>query len=227
VISAAGTPGTPSRADRTRRRILAIAARQFNAHGYDGTSLRTISKAASIKAGSLYYHFDSKDELLGEVIDAGVTVIHEAVVAAVEGLPPDAGVLQKLATAVHTHLAVLLEYSDFTSASIRIFGQVPEAVRRRNRLVRQHYGEYWSGLLRQAQRDGAMRRDVDLKLVRMLLLGMMNSTVEWYRPERGSGSRIADLVLQQFFAGVLTPAGRTRLAKAPRPKTAWPRRTAR
>ena len=193
----------PSRAERTRAKILTTAARQFNRHGYDGTSLRTISRATSMKAGSMYYHFTSKDELLREVIDLGVTVIHRAVLAAVEALPPRAGIRERIEVAIDTHLAVLLEYSDFTSASIRIYGQVPAAVRNRNKLVRRSYGDYWTSLLRQAQREGVLRDDRDPKLIRLLVIGMMNSTVEWFRPDRGSRRHVAELVKGMLFDGML------------------------
>ena len=55
-----------------RTRILDEAARLFLARGYAETTLRDIADAAGVKAGSIYYHFDSKEELLGEVLDTGI-----------------------------------------------------------------------------------------------------------------------------------------------------------
>ena len=45
----------------TREEILAAAARLFRQQGYATTTLRQIAEAAGIKAGSIYYHFGSKD----------------------------------------------------------------------------------------------------------------------------------------------------------------------
>lgn len=205
AVAHAEAPQT--KAEQTRMNILRAAARQFNLHGYEGTSLRSIGDEAQLKAGSMYYHFDSKDELLQEVIDLGVTVIHEAVVAALAGLPMDASPRRRIETAVRTHCKVLLEYGEFTSASIRIYGQVPEGVRLRNKQVRQRYGDYWTGLLEEARRAGVLRRGPKPKMVRLLLIGMMNSTVEWYQPERGSGKPIADVICSMLFDGLLEPNG--------------------
>src|SRR5947209_17027405 len=56
----------PARTDRgggTRRQILDQAARLLRTNGYASTSLRDIAAATGMKAGSLYYHFASKEAL--------------------------------------------------------------------------------------------------------------------------------------------------------------------
>ena len=50
--------------DSGRDRILDEAATLFLRHGYEGTSLRQLADVVGMKAGSLYYHFSSKDDLL-------------------------------------------------------------------------------------------------------------------------------------------------------------------
>jgi AcrR family transcriptional regulator len=52
----------------TRRRILAIAADQFLTHGYAGTSLSDLIRAAGITKGAFYHHFPSKESLALEVV---------------------------------------------------------------------------------------------------------------------------------------------------------------
>ena len=55
---------TPVEVDSaTRERILLEAARLFRHHGYAATTLREVADASGIKAGSIYYHFGSKDEI--------------------------------------------------------------------------------------------------------------------------------------------------------------------
>ena len=44
-----------------RARIMDEAATLFLRHGYEGTSLRQLADVVGMKAGSLYYHFASKD----------------------------------------------------------------------------------------------------------------------------------------------------------------------
>ena len=53
-----------------RDEILAVAARQFAESGYVSTSLREIAEAAHILPGSLYHHFESKEAIAVEPIEA-------------------------------------------------------------------------------------------------------------------------------------------------------------
>jgi AcrR family transcriptional regulator len=64
-----------SRSKESRAQILAAAARLFREQGYAATTLRQIAAAAGIQAGSIYYHFASKDDILIEVLDAGIAAV--------------------------------------------------------------------------------------------------------------------------------------------------------
>lgn len=55
-----------------RDQILDAAARLFATHGFAATSTREISEASGIRQSSLYYHFDSKDEVLAELLQRSV-----------------------------------------------------------------------------------------------------------------------------------------------------------
>lgn len=54
----------PRKADVTRRAILVTTARMFAEKGYGECNLREIAEEVGIKAGSFYYHFRSKDQIL-------------------------------------------------------------------------------------------------------------------------------------------------------------------
>lgn len=72
----------PTRSARTRERILSAAAEVLASRGYASTTLEAIAERADMKAGSLYCHFSSKDELVAEVLLEGVGAAHDAVSAA-------------------------------------------------------------------------------------------------------------------------------------------------
>ncbi|MGF1623767.1 MAG: TetR/AcrR family transcriptional regulator [Alphaproteobacteria bacterium] len=63
-------PGTAPIARTTRDQIVAAADRLFYRQGYEHTSFSDIAAAVQISRGNFYYHFKSKDEILGAVIDA-------------------------------------------------------------------------------------------------------------------------------------------------------------
>lgn len=191
-----------------RRRILDVAAQQFRSRGYAGVSVRGIAAATGLRAASLYYHFPTKDDLVLAVLDTGIETVHEAVEEALAGLPTAAPAATRLRAAMVAHLQSLLAQSDYTSANVRIFGQLPAAVRDRHRPVRRRYEALWDRLIAEGRAAGALRTDVDPVLLRNVFLGTLNAALEWFRPERGDVARLAQAHADLLLTGVLTAAGR-------------------
>lgn len=192
-----------ARKQQTRERVLEIAARQFREHGYAGVSLRSIAREAGMQAGSLYYHFASKEELVTAVLDRGITVVLDSVQAAVRTLPENTDAATLLGTAVREHLRTFHAYGDFTSANVRIFGQVPEPVRSANLAIRREYDALWGRILKRAQRGNGLRRGLDLDATRLLLIGAMNATLEWFDARRANIDELADNYTDIVLNGVL------------------------
>jgi len=185
----------------TRERILLEASRLFRHHGYAATTLREVADAAGIKAGSIYYHFESKEQILGEVLDKGILAVAAAVRERVEALPKGATARQKVAAAIEGHLWGLLHHGDFTSANIRIYGQIPPAAKNRHRKVRRDYADYWDALLDEALQRGELRRDIGATIARLFVIGALNWTVEWYNPQKGSFEDFVEQITTIVFDG--------------------------
>lgn len=60
----------PRSAAATRQRILDAAYAQFYRKGFARVGVDEVAKAAKVTKRTLYYHFDSKDELLAAVLEA-------------------------------------------------------------------------------------------------------------------------------------------------------------
>ena len=60
----------PRSGEQTRRRILDAAYRQFRRKGFTRVSMDDIAAATAVTKRTLYHHFESKDALLGAVLDA-------------------------------------------------------------------------------------------------------------------------------------------------------------
>jgi AcrR family transcriptional regulator len=79
----------------TREKILDHAERLFAEQGYDRASLRGITETAGVNLAAVHYHFGSKEELLGAVLQRRIGPINRerlclldaAVAAAPEGIP--------------------------------------------------------------------------------------------------------------------------------------------
>jgi AcrR family transcriptional regulator len=183
----------------SQQRVLDAAAKIFRDYGYAGTTMRAIAEEADLQAGSIYYHYKSKDDLIGAVLDIGITAVTDSVRQAMASLPDDADGFTRIETAVRAHLTAIIEFGDYTLATRRVFGQVPEAIRAKNLKLRDSYAAMWQQILEVAQRNGELRNDASLTLARLFILGALNWTVEWYKP----GGRSIDQVAHEF-AGLIT-----------------------
>ncbi|WP_289043957.1 TetR/AcrR family transcriptional regulator [uncultured Aliiroseovarius sp.] len=189
--------------DKSRDRILSASAILFREHGYAGVSMRKIAESCEMKAGSLYYHFASKDQILTEVLNIGIQKVHAAVARSLSDAPAGATAIDKLKRAISGHLHALLEYSSFTSANVRIFRQVPDEIQNSNLEVRRAYEALWDGFLQELQDAGELRNDVDPRSLRLMLIGALNATLEWFDPALGNISDLADRYADMLANGAL------------------------
>lgn len=183
-LAANAAPDTKSA--RTRARILDAAAKVLSVKGYSGMRLADVAKEAELQAPAIYYYFDSRENLIEEVMWVGIANMREHMVTVLDNLSPDLSPLDRILVAVEEHLRHELEISDYTTASIRNAGQVPDRIRQRQIAEEAKYGEVWGGLIRQAAAEGQIRPELDLFISQMLVLGSLNWTAEWWDPKRGS-----------------------------------------
>lgn len=183
-----------------RRRVLDAAAQLFVAQGYSGTTLRQIASKAGIKAGSIYHHFDSKETLFVAVLDDGIAVMIDAFDKAAASLPSTASPDEHLRIHVRAHLGAVFENGPYTTAHVTAFFSAPADVRRQVVPSRDSYEQQWTDLLDQLlPRLPRHRRG----LLRLVLFGAMNTTVEWFDPAGPiSLDELASTITHQFLHGV-------------------------
>ncbi|CAM5549549.1 MULTISPECIES: TetR/AcrR family transcriptional regulator [Streptomyces] len=103
------------RAACTRANLVLAAARHFDRHGYDGTTLNSVCVEANVTLGALTFHFRSKAALASAVVEEGIVELERLSTAnSATGRPLDGlssltlGVATALQTAVVTRAAVRL-----------------------------------------------------------------------------------------------------------------------
>ena len=63
----------PSRAEARREQIRAAAAECFRRHGFHGTSIAQISKAAGMSPGHIYHYFENKEAIIADIVARDLT----------------------------------------------------------------------------------------------------------------------------------------------------------
>jgi AcrR family transcriptional regulator len=190
------------KAEITRQSILAAAARIFRRDGYAGARLSDIAAEIGMKAGSLYYHFASREELVEAVMAVGTQRTHAALAERLEALPEGADHLTRIATAIETHLVMVIAQEDISSATIKLIWQVPQALRDNVLAEQRAYGALWRSLLADARDAGEIRADVDLSVVRMAIMGALNWAADWYKPGRMTPEDVACDITKMIIGGL-------------------------
>jgi AcrR family transcriptional regulator len=165
-----------TKADRTRKRILAAAARELVAHGYAGASLRSVAEGAGLKLGSLYFHFETKEDLMLEVLRDAFALACSRVQAAIDALGPDASAGARVAAAIGAHIQTVHSDIDPAIAVMRASTTLPEQLQTSFAALARRYARLWDELLRSAQATGAVNPALEIPLLRHLLISAMNGT---------------------------------------------------
>src|SRR5271165_7162015 len=148
------------KSQRTRSRILDAAAHVLSVKGFAGTRLTDVAEYAELRAPAIYYYFPSREDLIEEVMYCGINDMRRHLQDTLRALPPGTTPMDKMMAAVEAHLRHELELSDYTTASIRNSGQIPEHLRARQKKEDTAYGRIWQSLFADAIAAGEIRADL-------------------------------------------------------------------
>jgi AcrR family transcriptional regulator len=176
--------------------LLPVAAELFNERGYDGTSMRDLAARLGIAKSAIYHHVAGKEELLRLALDRALGGLSVVTVRA-RALPAPA--IERLEYLVRGSIEVLQAESPYVTLLLRVRGNTD--VERAALDQRRAFDRFVAELVAEAVRDGDIRPDADAMLTARLLFGLVNSIVEWYRPDRGAAS-LADQVCAMAFDGL-------------------------
>lgn len=204
---AAGRKRT-QKSENTRQLILDAAARIFAEYGYTRTRLGDIADSLDIHLTGLYYYYDNKEELVSDIIChvPGRTAV--ALQSALDEIPDDADSREKISRAIDVYLEHILQDDNYVRAYHRIASQVSPEIRQRAMSVTRDINEIWKRLIDDGVKSGALRGDLDVTMVRMLMLGSMNWAVEWFQPRMGPPKVMADVLKAMLFEGIAPQPGK-------------------
>jgi AcrR family transcriptional regulator len=173
-----------SKGNRTRRRLLDAAAAELARHGRSGVSLNAIAAAAGLKTGSIYFHFDSKEQLIEAVLEQGLRATLDYLDTALATAGTHAAPAARLRAAIEAHAVAVHELRDYTVVVLApdFAAQAGNDNTAVFHELRHDYVERWTRLVADTQRCGALPGAVDARLVRDLLFGAINAVSLAGRP---------------------------------------------
>jgi AcrR family transcriptional regulator len=180
----------------SRQEILRTAARLFQQRGYDATSMNDVAAALKLSKGGLYHHFQSKDEILFEIMDHAMQITDERVINPVRAI---ADPEERLRALIRLHIEVVLSPRDREiTVMLHENHPLPPSLRKRINGRKKDYVHFLEKLMGEVQEKAqAMARKegqanhkpvnakpkVSPRAAAFALLGMINWIYQWYKPE--------------------------------------------
>jgi AcrR family transcriptional regulator len=198
-----------------RQEILRTAARLFQQRGYDATSMNDVAAALKLSKGGLYHHFQSKDEILFEIMNHAMEITQERVLNPVREI---ADPEERLRALIRLHIEVVLSPRDREiTVMLHENHPLPPALRKRINARKKEYIHFVEKLIAEVQKkvqekalkpgreNGTYKAKskVTPRAAAFALLGMINWIYQWYKPE---GDLQAQNLIPQFtdliFGGI-------------------------
>jgi AcrR family transcriptional regulator len=186
----------------SRQEILRTAARLFQQRGYDATSMNDVAAALKLSKGGLYHHFQSKDEILFEIMNHAMEMTQERVITPVRNI---ADPVERLRALIRLHIEVVLSPRDREiTVMLHENHPLPPTLRKRINHRKKEYVHFVESLIADVQRGRGVKGAVGPRAAAFALLGMINWIYQWYKPE---GELQANNLIPQFtellFGGIL------------------------
>lgn len=175
----------------TREDILEAAAQVFRQKGFHGASMADIAGAVNLQKASLYHHVSSKQEILLALLDHALELLFERISeVSSQPIPAD----RKLRKMVGAYLRILAENSDVAAVLLFEHRSLERKLRTRHIPNRDRFEVLWREVLTEGVRAKLFRCD-DPALTARAMLGILNWTLTWYRPD---GDLTIDQIADQY-----------------------------
>jgi TetR/AcrR family transcriptional regulator, cholesterol catabolism regulator len=185
----------------TRDDILEAAAQIFSQKGFHAASMQDIADAVNLRKASLYHHVNNKQEILVAILDQALDLLIERMT---EVMARPLSTDEKLRQAMVSYLQGMLDHRELASVLLLEHRSLEPTLHARHVPRRDRFERLWRDLIQEGL-DQGLFCCVDPGLAGRALLGVMNWTITWYRPDGSlSPEAIAAQYADFFLNGLLT-----------------------
>ena len=182
-----------------RRALIEQSARLFREKGYGNTTVRDIAAATGVHAGSWFYYFKTKQDILQAVIEHGLTVALADIEAIdIDHLPPREAMRQLVRAHLYT---ILAPHQDFIPVMLYEWRSLDAQAQERIIALKDRYEDIWTRVIERLRASGEWAHPTPVD--RLLMFGALNWTAQWY--QAGAGISIDALADQAVLFILRTP----------------------
>jgi AcrR family transcriptional regulator len=198
-------PAAVTRYDRRLAEILAHATEVFCVKGYEGASMRDLSRASGMSLAGLYYYFESKERLLFLIQKHTFTTIVQRLKQRLEGVTDPE---ERIRILILNHLEYFLNNQEAMKVLTHEDDALKNGFGSEIAAIKREYYRICVGLLDDLKKERGLQ--VSTRTGVMSLFGMMNWIYTWHKPRVDADAKqLAGEMGDIFLSGVMT-AGKGR-----------------
>lgn len=187
--------------EKKKEEILRSAAIVFAEKGYHGTTMEEIAAKLLMTKGSMYYYFKNKDELLYHchkmIMDLSISGMKEIIDSSLSST-------EKLHKAIKAHISLATSEKSMFMVMHKPSQHFTDDYLHEILEARTAYSQYFDRIIAEGIKSGEFQ-SVDVKMVRMIILGALNWTQEWFDPKGEKTPEEISEVFATYLSKMLKP----------------------
>lgn len=195
----------PRDSEAKLQHILLCAAQVFAEQGFEGASIRDISRATGVSLSGLYYYFESKQKLLYLIqYNAFTLIIERAQSRLVDVRDPQ----MRLRTLVQNHIEYFLSHPN----EMKVLSHEEEALEPPYRdeiaAIKRRYYALAREIFEAVTEGASLVYGFSPRVAVLSLFGMMNWVYKWHNPKVDpNAEQLSEAIVSLFLHGVLGEFG--------------------
>lgn len=188
---------------KKKREILRSAAAVLAEKGYHGTTMEEIAAQLLMTKGSMYYYFKNKDDILYHchqmIMELSLEKIEEVA-------DSDTNPIDKLESAIKAHILLSIEEKSMFMIMDKPSQKFTDQQLKEVLDAQKMYAHFFDRILKEGIQKQVFEIQ-DIKMVRMIILGALNSIRHWYNHDGPqTGEEIAEAYAANLLKMVVKPS---------------------
>lgn len=180
--------------------IRSTAAKLFRKKGYGATSMRNIAEGVGIKAGSIYNHFDSKQDLLQNLLMLPAN-LYTTEMQAVKTSPLSSR--QKLEKLIKHHVKMAVEHTDTVALIVSDWAHLEGDARTEFFKLREDYEKDFREIIEAGKAEGAFNKAVNTDIAVFSMLSTLRWLFSWYNRNKSLDVKeLEEQMIKSLLGGI-------------------------
>lgn len=164
--------------NKTKRKIFETSMKLFAEKGYDATSIEEITATVGVAKGTLYYHFSSKEEIFGFLIEEGVKLLKNSIEIKTEKLENS---IDKIKAIVLIQIKIVAKYENIITIILSQFWGTEQRNKKCQNLVYEYIGQI-EKIVQEGIEKGEIKEG-DTRAIASEIYGLICSTLVYKKRE--------------------------------------------